>query len=235
MRFTNRSCPKYNGTAEQGDPHYWGVRLLSHEGKMNVLYSTDGNGYWIRREWSDQCDESIFMASRCQGVKGHKGEHWCYQPNGNYAWDDNENDPKHGGCSGSTPPDHKHYIAPIDKQDDLWLASFKDTEVTDPEIIARLENNDPPEGEDASIDRPVTDPQELAKLETFRINFDPDIPKETRDAFVKSLKDELNPKMKRTNITIEFDETVSEEKAKAFLKEFQKEIEKVGGTLEIEE
>lgn len=121
----------------------------------SVMYSTDGEGHWWRREWAEQCPEEVFMADKCQGVKGHKGLHWCYKPDGSYAWDDNDDDPQEDGCSGSTPPDHKDYINPVDKQEDYWLSHYTDTEITDPALIERLENDDSPEGDGASINRPV--------------------------------------------------------------------------------
>jgi hypothetical protein len=136
---------------------------------MNVMYWTDGNGFWLRREWAEQCPESVFLASRCQGIKGHKGLHWCYKPDGSFAWDDNDDDPQEDGCSGTTPPSHKSWISPLTKQVDYWLNHFTDRQITDPETIARLEQHDPPEGDDASINRPVDmdtlDPELRRELE----------------------------------------------------------------------
>lgn len=125
---------------------------------MNILFSTDGEGHWWRREWAVQCDQEVFMAGRCQGVKGHKDVHWCYQEDGSFAWDDNDDDRKHDGCSGSTPPGHKSYVNPVDQIDKNWLSHYTDTEVTDPEEIARLERDEMHEGE--SITRPVDWPLE---------------------------------------------------------------------------
>jgi hypothetical protein len=118
------------------------------------MFSTDGEGHWTRREWKEQCPEKVFMAKRCQGVKGHKDVHWCYQPSGCLAWDDNKDDPKHDGCSGSTPPDHEKYITPLEMLNKLWLNHFTDTEVTEPEEIARLERDEIKDGE--SINRPCS-------------------------------------------------------------------------------
>jgi hypothetical protein len=121
----------------------------------NVLYTTDGKGRWIRREWKPQCSSKVFFYGRCQGVEGHKGVHWCYSASGSFQWDDNDNDPKHGGCAGSTPPGHKKYVSPVKMQKHYYVAHYTDTEVTDPAIIAKLEKDQPPE-KGASINRPVT-------------------------------------------------------------------------------
>ena len=136
---------------------------------MNVMYSTDGNGLWIRREWAEQCPERVLLASRCQGIKGHKGLHWCYKPDGRFAWGDNVDDPREDGCSGTTPPGHGRWVSPLEKQGDCWSNNYTDTQITDPETIVRLEQDDPPEGDDASINRPVDldtlDPELRKELE----------------------------------------------------------------------
>jgi len=99
----------WDGTAlcrsHHGNRSIWTGSL---DDNMTVIYSTDGKGHWIRREWVDQCPEDVFLAARCQGVKGHKGVHWCYKPDGSFAWDDNDDDPQEDGSSGSTPPGHKN-------------------------------------------------------------------------------------------------------------------------------
>jgi len=136
---------------------------------MNVMYSTDGNGLWIRREWAEQCPERVLLASRCQGIKGHKGLHWCYKPDGSFAWGDNVDDPREDGCCGTTPPGHGCWVSPLEKQGDCWSNNSTDTQITDPETIVRLEQDDPPEGDDASINRPVDldtlDPELRKELE----------------------------------------------------------------------
>jgi hypothetical protein len=136
---------------------------------MNVMYSTDGNGRWVRREWAEQCPERVLLGPRCQGIKGHKGLHWCYKPNGSFAWSDNDDDPQEDGCSGTTPPGHPRWVSPLEKQAECWSNHFTDTEITDPETIARLERDEPPEGDDASINRPVDldalDPELRKELE----------------------------------------------------------------------
>ena len=120
---------------------------------INILYSTDGEGHWSKREWSKQCEEKVFMYGQCQGVEGHKGVHWCYGACGSFEWDDNDDDPTEKGCAGSTPPDHKFYKHPIEMQPLYWLSNYTDTEITNPEHIEKLEKDEVEEG--ASITRPV--------------------------------------------------------------------------------
>jgi hypothetical protein len=119
----------------------------------DVSYFTNGDGKWFKREWREQCPEDIFLGGRCQGVKGHDGEHWCYNLNGNYQWEDNENDLTKQGCSGFTPPGHEKYVNPVDTLEKCYLNNYVDSEVTNPELIARLEAGEIDDGE--STIRPV--------------------------------------------------------------------------------
>jgi hypothetical protein len=82
----------------------------------NVCYYGNGKGQWLRREWKAQCSAKVFYYGRCQGVKGHKGVHWCYSLSGDFCWDDNDADPKHDGCCGTPPPGHKEYSSPAKMQ-----------------------------------------------------------------------------------------------------------------------
>lgn len=120
---------------------------------FNVCYYSNGKGYWLRREWMPQCSAKVFLYGRCQGVKGHKGVHWRFAASGDFEWADNREDPIHGGC-GSTPPDCEEYPSPLEMQKHYHLNHYADAEVTDKAIIARLENDKPPE-RGAAIDRPV--------------------------------------------------------------------------------
>jgi hypothetical protein len=120
----------------------------------NVTYYSDGKGWWIRREWKHQCSSKIILSGRCQGVKGHKGVHWCYSPSGSFEWHDNVEDPKHDGCAGSTPPGHKTYVSPGKMQKHYFVSHYTDTNVTDKTIIAMLEKDKTPET-GAAINRPV--------------------------------------------------------------------------------
>lgn len=129
---------------------------------MNVSYFLDSAGKWTRREWSKQCDKKILLGDRCQGAKDHKGIHWCYSPNGNFVWCDNEKNPQHDGESGITPPDHHEYKHPKDMMKENYHAYSQVTDVIDPNIIAILEQGNTPEP-NASINRPCTQ-QELDML-----------------------------------------------------------------------
>ena len=115
---------------------------------MNILYSTDGKGNWWKREWVEQCSEDVFIRrGQCQGVKGHEGVHWRFGSAGWFEWDEPE------GCSGTTPPDHKSYVSPLEMEKKHWLSNYSDTEITDTEKITQLERGECEE--EASIDRPV--------------------------------------------------------------------------------
>lgn len=127
----------------------------------HVLYSTDGQGNWRKREWEPQCREKVFIAGRCQGVQGHKGPHWSYGPDGSLCRDDNEADPVMNGSAESIPPGHTNYISPVDMQDQLCRKHYTDSDVTDPAEIERLERGEMQEGE--SITRPCT-PEEEERL-----------------------------------------------------------------------
>jgi len=121
----------------------------------NVAYYTDGKGYWLRREWKQQCPAKVFFYGRCQGVKGHPGVHWSYSASGNFEWAANGQARKNpDAVAGSTPPGHKEYVSPAKMQKHYYLSHYKDEEVTDKTIIAMLEKDKPPE-RNASIDRPV--------------------------------------------------------------------------------
>lgn len=130
------------------------IEYMVHS-KDHILYSTDGRGNWWRREWKQQCDEEVFMAGRCQGVKGHTGVHWSYRPCGSFAWDDNDEAPEHDGCSGSTPPDHKEYKTPLEMQKHYYMSHYEDSVVSDPTVIVMLEKGETPE-KGASLTRPLT-------------------------------------------------------------------------------
>lgn len=130
----------------------------------HVMLSTDGNGKWWRREWKLQCPESVFILDKCQGVKGHEGDHWCFTKSGSYSWSVNSDRELEGHeiAGGSTPPDHVEYWTPLAMQEYYYRTHFTDSEVTDPDEIARLERGEMKDGE--SIDRPVS-PEELKNLD----------------------------------------------------------------------
>lgn len=122
--------------------------------RPHVLYSTDGKGHWWRVEWKRQCPEGVFMAGRCQGVEGHKGVHWRFNAHGSFCYDDNDNDSSEDGCSGSIPPDHKHYRSPLEMSKHFYMSHKTESEVTDPAEIERLEKGEFRDGE--SCTRPCS-------------------------------------------------------------------------------
>jgi hypothetical protein len=125
----------------------------------HVMLSTDGKGNWWRREWKPQCPEKVFIFRQCQGVEGHEGEHWCYRENGSFEWSRDKDHPDYeNAASGSIPPDHKDYRTPLEMQQHYYMSHYTDSEVTNPEEIARLERGETREGE--SINRPCT-PEEI--------------------------------------------------------------------------
>jgi hypothetical protein len=96
------------------------------------------------------------------------GVHWCYGHDGSFKWENNRDDPEglraieeDDVAAGSTPPDHKSYISPVDMVKHYYLSTHTDTEITDQEEIARLERDECEEG--ASINRPV-DPEEWERI-----------------------------------------------------------------------
>lgn len=120
----------------------------------HVLYSTDGKGRWHRCEWKRQCPCEVFMRGRCQGVEGHKGVHWSFSASGSFCYEDNKEDSTEEGCSGSVPPDHKHYHSPLEMSKYYYMAFKEEGEVTDPEELARLERGEFKPGE--SCTRPCS-------------------------------------------------------------------------------
>ncbi len=122
--------------------------------KPHICYYTDGKGSWLRREWKRQCPEQVFLTAECQGVEGHQGVHWYFSPDGSFKWKDNDADPKYNGCGGCTPPGHKEYRSPVQMAKHFFMNHYTDKTVTDPGIIAQLEQDDPPELW-ASINKPV--------------------------------------------------------------------------------
>jgi hypothetical protein len=129
-------------------------RKLEH----SVSYIADGAGKWWKTVGEPQCVEDGIIAGRCQGVNGHKGCHWAYEPDGSYAYWINESDPdsiEEGVGAAIVPPDSDSYIHPIEKQKEKYTNFRATTEVVDKDVIQRLEKDDPPE-EQASIDKPLS-------------------------------------------------------------------------------
>lgn len=75
-----------------------------------VLVNRDGK--WWEIISKAQCGEQVCFYAACQGVKGHKGVHWCYDLSGYYCYHDNKDDSTEEGGCGKTPPSHKDYVSP---------------------------------------------------------------------------------------------------------------------------
>lgn len=126
----------------------------------SITYHKISDGKWLKQTFPDQCEEEIIMAGRCQGVKGHKGDHWCYANDGSYTWHVNKSEKeigKYDVAAGKTPPGHENYVHP-EKMIDKQFRSLNTVEdVTDPELIVKLENGDDMLDDDVSITRPVSE------------------------------------------------------------------------------
>ena len=121
---------------------------------MRRRYDTDGVGRWWCTEWASQCDYNVLLGGRCQGTRGHGGDHWSYQEDGTYQYR------TPGGGGGWIPPGHKDWITPVDKAHELYRAFYTDFEVTDPGLIARLEAGD--------VDDPITAPCTDEEIEELK-------------------------------------------------------------------
>lgn len=119
----------------------------------NITYYGDGKGNWSKRVWADKCSENIWFTGECQGVEGHEGDHWCYSKDGSYNYGVRGDLEAHDIAGGSTPPGHKDWISPVDMADKYYMRFHEDTEVTDPELIARLNRGEIEDGE--SLDQPL--------------------------------------------------------------------------------
>ncbi len=129
--------------------------------KKDVTYHLDGTT-WTKTVYAEQCEEKTFLlGGRCQGVKGHSGDHWSYSLRGEY-----QHTCEDGGCS-STPPGHASYVNPVDKFEERALAFSVHSEVTEPELIARLNRGEYYDGE--SIDRPISDEEYKTLLKMDRL------------------------------------------------------------------
>ena len=104
-----------------------------------ILYSGDGNGNWIRREWAERCLSCVpVYRQQCFGVKDHVGAHWRFKKDGTLCiWD----------ASGSheVPPDHPDYLNQEGHAKSHFMQNFCDTVIVDPVTINMLEGGKTPE------------------------------------------------------------------------------------------
>lgn len=140
---------------------------IDYEARSRIMYSTDGNGRWWKREWAKQCPHMMLL-DRCQGTENHTNQHWCYRNDGSYSWAINRSEVPEvkstDAVMGMTPPGNPGWISPIDRAADYHYKFFVDSEVTDPVLLAKLEADDPNNEVDGSINRPCTD-EEINELQ----------------------------------------------------------------------
>lgn len=71
-----------------------------------------------------QCRSKHFMAGRCQGTIGHNGAHWFYRPDGWLARWPSRSEPMPGVAFSMTPPSHKMYISPKQKERHAYMMVY---------------------------------------------------------------------------------------------------------------
>lgn len=147
-------------------------REESEDTQPTIMYSTNGNGRWLKRVWAAQCPETILIQERCQGVAGHTGDHWCFRSDGSYHYRPHDTDPrrKEIGC-GTIPPGHADYRTPLEMSRFRYLEFYEDSEVTNANEIARLEREELLSNE--SLNMPCSEEQieelrRLGRLETYQ-------------------------------------------------------------------
>lgn len=132
--------------------------MKSEKYEVSISYFTDGNGSWTKVIGGKQCSCESLLYGECQGVSGHMGCHWNYQPDGSYAYWKNDTDPSAIGeniACGSTPPENDSYVQPSSKAKENYRKFYITEAVEDKNLIEKLEQGIPPE-KNASIDRPCT-------------------------------------------------------------------------------
>ncbi len=131
----------------------------------NILFQTGGDGKWFRTEWQSQCPKEVFMGSKCQGVEGHEGDHWCFGPQGDYMWDcDRDGLEDYDAVAGQTPAGHPDYKTPMEMRKHYHMAHYSCDEVTNKKEIIRLDRGEMNDGE--SITRPV----DLEDIKEFKLD-----------------------------------------------------------------
>ena len=123
---------------------------------LHVMFSTDGKGHWWRREWKPQCPEKVFIMDRCQGVIGHEGDHWCFsEKDGSACLEQDEDHPDYRMLRAvRRRQTTKSIVHRWRCRRHCYMSHYTDSDVTDPEEIARLDRGETSEGE--SINRACT-------------------------------------------------------------------------------
>lgn len=99
-------------------------------------FYTDTQGRWIKRVWGESCSEVIQPDGRCQGLRGHAGEHWCFRLDGVYQF--KAQGPRGESCNhGLVLPGDPRYRTPLEMSRYHYRSHYTESEVTDPEELAR--------------------------------------------------------------------------------------------------
>lgn len=110
-------------------------RLLKDVEK--ITYHIGDNAGWFKRIHALQCSETLnFGQHRCQGTKGHDGNHWAYSSIGWYCWKNPS-----GAITGSTPPDHPEYIEPKTMSKKCYINSYLTVQVSEQEALEYLDKD----------------------------------------------------------------------------------------------
>lgn len=112
----------------------------------------------------------MLFRERCQGVAGHTGDHWCFRPDGSYHYRPHDADPtrKDIGC-GTIPSGHADYRTPLEMSRYHYLEFYEDSEVTNADVIARLEREELLSNESLNMpcnEEQVEELRRLGRLET---------------------------------------------------------------------
>jgi len=132
----------------------------------SIVYHQIGPRKWVQQVFVDQCEHKMVMPrGRCQGVKGHSGDHWMYGQSGSYVTSSNKKNLKpYDIAGGMCPPGHASYISPEEKISDYYITCNETSDVIDEDLIDKLENDeDMPDN--VSVTRPISD-EELDEITT---------------------------------------------------------------------
>lgn len=132
---------------------------------MTTMYDLSDDGVWYKTVFAEQCDKKVLF-HKCQGIKGHEGNHWRYKPNGNLEL--GYNPIKNNISYALIPPGNDGYIDPTILNKDYYMHHSTTEIVTDPVVIEKLNKGKKPE-KNCCVTRPVMmselDPETRKKLE----------------------------------------------------------------------
>jgi len=134
----------------------------------SIIYHKTEDGKWIKQTFPDQCHQKMLLFGMCQGADGHSGEHWSYSQDGSYQWHLNMEEmeyEEYDAVAGTIPPGHDKYISPEKMIDKQFMTLNVVEDVTDLELIKKLENEEDM-GEEVGVTRPVSEED----MERFGLN-----------------------------------------------------------------